>query len=298
MIGYLRNLKSNIDIEQFAENVLDLSENEVESAVRDIADEEVWVEERCNYPTSNAKEFRDRAYRDDNKRKKLRELVVKELFEFERLEDEDETRLGKGGAKPIGSQPKDNKICCLIIGLPASGKSGIANVIADKTGSYLIDSDLAKRKLPEFLKEKAGASLVHDESTEITDKLLDRCMKLGYNIVYPKIGNDFDSIKNLCETFKSKGYEINLTLVGLDRKLATQRAYNRFRETGRYIPLSLIYDGYANDPTLTYFKMRQQESHLLSGYAHLDSNVEKGERPNVVEKEGSFIGKTKIKGGI
>jgi hypothetical protein len=34
------------------------------------------------------------------------------------------------------------------------------------------------------------------------------------------------------------------------------RALHRFCETGRYVPLGLIFDHYANDPALTYYKFR------------------------------------------
>ena len=59
-------------------------------------------------------------------------------------------------------------LCILCIDcLPASGKSTIANSIADLYGAYIIDSDFAKRKIPEFGHE-FGASIVHEESSIIT----------------------------------------------------------------------------------------------------------------------------------
>ena len=55
----------------------------------------------------------------------------------------------------------------VLIGLPASGKSSIAVDIADKYGALLLDSDLAKRKLPEYKVYPWGASLVNAESSLI-----------------------------------------------------------------------------------------------------------------------------------
>jgi len=284
-IGCERKLIKTVDIELFAEDILDLSGDNIKTAVNEIGNEEVWIKEHFEQSTLDTDNFRDKTYRTSKSRKELRQKIIDELFAFERLVDDNETCLGKGGAKPIGKNPIKGKKCFLHIGLPASGKSKIANLIADKTASYLIDPDLVKRKLPEF-NQKGGASLVHAESSEINDSLLSMCMQKGFNIVWPKIGNNFNSIKELAEIFVKNEYSFYLILVELDRKIATQRAYSRFIETKRYVPLSLIYDGYANDPTLTYYRMQQKVPHLLSGYLHLDNDVLKGAYPTVIENKG------------
>ena len=82
---------------------------------------------------------------------------------------------------------------------------------------------------------------------------------------------------------REKGYAIFLILVELDRLKATRRAFKRFLNTGRYVPLSLIFDSYANDPTLTYLKIIKYNSDLLDGYAHIDNDVEFGD-PYIVKE--------------
>ena len=46
-------------------------------------------------------------------------------------------------------------------------------------------------------------------------------------------------------------------MVSLEREKSVRRAFQRFLKTDRYIPLSLIFDGYANDPILCYYRLRK-----------------------------------------
>ena len=82
--------------------------------------------------------------------------------------DDDKIKLGVGGCLPLPDGHLNNdKQFYIVIGLPASGKSSISAKIADATGSAVLDSDFAKRKLPEFREKDNGASLVHKESQVI-----------------------------------------------------------------------------------------------------------------------------------
>ena len=282
-LGYMRKLISDDQIFPFVEQVLCIQgEAKVDEAIQKIKRSEIWMDNYCENSTFTDKRFRNIRYNTAAKRQQLQSQIVSELFTLERLDDDEKTELGRGGAKPRGCDPSNDGNIYLIIGLPASGKSNIANTIADFTASYLIDSDLAKRKLPEY-KNDGGASLVHDESSMLSDKLLVECKKCKLNMVIPKIGGEFDSIKKLSAEFIDNGYKVYLVLVELDRMLATQRAYNRYLETERYIPLSLIYDSYANEPILTYYRIKQRSSNLVSGYLHLDNDVPKGSSPVIVE---------------
>lgn len=209
---------------------------------------------------------RDEHYRDENARKDLRNLIVHEMMTQKRLSDDEQVRLGNGGCMPnskvVGSQRK----AFYVMGLPASGKSSICGNLCDMFGAFLLDSDLVKRKLPEFF-GKSGASVVHKESSVITmggyfndDKfhsIMDECFQFGYNICIPKIGSDLRDIMKLFVVLKNCGYTIYVILVSLGRIDATQRAFRRYKNTGRYIPLSMIFDGYANDPILCYYRLRR-----------------------------------------
>jgi hypothetical protein len=223
-------------------------------------------------------------------RVELRKLIFKDLVNKKRLVNDDNIKLGKGGALPRTSLKKENQ-AYIIIGLPASGKSGVASTIADEVGAYILDSDLAKRKLPEFSAD-FGATLVHDESdmvvfgSEVSEKneefcLFDYCVMKNANIVIPKIGHDKDSILHITSVLKGYKYDVHLILVSLDRIDATKRAMTRFDKSGRYVPLSLIFDMYSNNPILTYYRIKSNK--LFKSYMKLSNNVPKGSNLKLIE---------------
>ena len=148
----------------------------------------------------------------------------------------------------------------------------------------LLDSDFAKRKLPEYCNQIGAASLVHEESSEIIfntkkDSLMSRCLTSKYNIVIPKIGDNIDGIISFCKDMSHSGYKIFLVSVDLDRQEATKRAYYRYKKSGRYVPLSLIFDKYGNQPTLNYFRLKQLHFSLFCGFAQFSTSVPIGASP-------------------
>lgn len=252
--------------------------------------------------TLSSTNHRDRKYLTPTDRWKLRKLIVQELIENKRESDDEKLTLGCGGALP-NCEIKAEKQAIIIIGLPASGKSTVANKIADNYGGVILDSDFAKRKLPEFKDNPAGASLVHDESDILifgydkNDKpddfvsLIEICNSKNYNIIIPKIGHDHKSINKLAKTLKQIfGYTIHLVLVSLDRKKATKRAVDRFKKYGRYVPLSLIFDGYGNDPILSFYRLKHNiylDETFIDTYGKLSTDVEKGSDPLVIYAENN-----------
>jgi hypothetical protein len=72
-------------------------------------------------------------------------------------------------------------------------------------------------------------------------------------------------------------------LVSLDRKNATVRAINRFKLTNRYVPLSLIYDVYANEPILTYYRIKTFHDFEFKSIGKISNDVAIGNAPRFVE---------------
>jgi hypothetical protein len=297
---YSRKL-DNIDlIEHFLNTVLEYDDSQNDNLLQNILSGEAGIK---NYIDSNStflsSDNRSRKYKDDNSRWILRKQIVKELFENVREKEDDNIILGQGGALPEDGI-KANAQAYIIIGLPASGKSSIANQIADNYGAIILDSDYAKRKLPEFENNTAGASLVHDESdflifgkklSKIPDDfnpLIKMCSDNKYNIVIPKIGHNAISINNLSKGLKLLGYTCHLICVSLDRKDATKRAVNRFKESKRYVPLSLIFDGYGNDSILTFYRLKDKidfDEVFIETFGKLSTDVPKNEKPRILYSE-------------
>lgn len=243
--------------------------------------------------TSKSNSYRNLYYRNDRERIELKSNIINELLTKKRLKNDDDIALGKGGAMPKFTIRQDGQ-AYIVIGLPASGKSGISNQIADTYGAIILDSDYAKRKLPEFDSLPFGATLVHEESVEIIfgeesvngyKSLLNLASDFKINIVIPKIGNNVQGILDLVKTLKKLEYTCHLTLVELDRKKATQRALNRFLETERYVPLGLVFDSYSNNPTITYYSLKRDRPSEFSTFGMLNTDVLKNRKPKVLEHQ-------------
>ncbi|WP_045463604.1 zeta toxin family protein [Caballeronia cordobensis] len=276
--NFHRPLNTNRAIEVFLERCLDIYGTEFRThsgntrplaeIVQNIRDAEAAVLQVQDVPTLTHDDNRDMRYRNRASRDDLRTQILTELWTLDRLTNDEDISLGNGGAQPIGRTAALEKRAYIVTGLPASGKSTMVNKIADQLGAVVVDSDYAKRKLPEF-KSDAGAQLVHAESAIITEgedsgdrqevpSLLGLCRKQGTNVVMPKIGHSQKSLDELAGAFVKAGYEIHLTMVEVSRTEASMRALHRFCDTKRYVPLGLIFDTYANDPALTYYKYRVQ----------------------------------------
>jgi len=285
-----RVLCTDIEVERFVDGVLEITDkSQKRKAINSITAAERNILTYPRYSTWTKEDCRDFEWRDDKTRESLRKQIIDELYSFKRLDNDDNIVLGFGGSAPQ-CEPKLEKKAIYVIGPPASGKSTISSTLADIYGAYIVDSDYAKRKLPEYTNQIGAASLVHEESSHIvfdtkTDSLISRCFEHENNIVVPKIGDDIEDILRFADILKSIDYNIYLVSIDLDRQKATQRAYNRYISTKRYVPLSLIFDRYGNQPTLNYFKIKQRYSSQFAGFAQISTDVPYGESARTVEIE-------------
>ena len=289
----IRSLQTVTQVIPFLEYILDEDNDDV---LMKYAYKIIEAEKALSITDStwSMSDMRHISYADERRRRHLRMQIIKELLNIERLKSDENIKLGSGGARPKSEILSEKKFF-YIIGLPASGKSTIASDLADKYGAFILDSDYAKRKFPEYSLSIRGASLVHEESDRVVFDyngcdLLHTCIKNSYNIVVPKIGHDLQSILTFCQALRDKQYSVYLILVNMNRKMATQRAFNRFIKTGRYVPLSLIFDGYGDNPELNYYKLTKKYTmggkyhDLFAGFASISTNSQDGGKP-VLESE-------------
>lgn len=280
-----RILSSNADIENFIKNVIHLDEDEdfegqFNDCVFKIIAAEMQINTVKNKDTLTHTDYRIGDFSSEEQRKKLRKQIYQELIENIRLDNDDKITMGNGGALPQ-TELKSNREAYLVIGLPASGKSEISNLLSDKYGAMILDSDYAKRKFPEF-NAPYGATVVHEESGIVVfggnvkyakeSSVLEYAIKHGHNIVIPKIGDVKSKIYEFAKNLNLLGYKVHLILVRLDREKATKRAFKRFVNTGRYVPLPLVFDVYSNDPTITFYDLYHNNEYFES-FTMLSSDV-------------------------
>jgi hypothetical protein len=298
MTDYSRPLDTDLLVRNFLQNVLQYNFDPNGQHVYKIVEGELGIAHTSQFKSLNtydSNSFRHHEYLEDDARWKLRAQIVEELFTMPKLDHDDNIALGSGGACPVNGI-QAIKRAYVVIGLPASGKSGIADLISEQVGGIVIDSDYAKRKLPEYRSHKYGASIVHKESGKIVsgfdDKpekyedvvsLSEKAILNGYNIVLPKIGHSLKDLLLLSESYKKLGYEIHLTLVNLDRRKSAIRAVERYLGSDRYVPIGLIFDGYGNDPILNYYTLKSHFAGAFHSFGIVTTDVKRGEQPKCIE---------------
>lgn len=285
-MGCRRPLDTNILAEDFVRNVLRIV-RDYKKPARKIVEAELALEKLEEHPTNSHKDYRDSAYRFDDERELLHTQILKELTFEERLSDDDEIELGRGGARP--SEARNKKIAYIVSGAPASGKSKIAADLASEYGAYILDSDYAKRKFPEYHQYPGGASLVHKESDDIVfgkkKSLLEYCIYSGYNMVIPLVGKTYASVDDICNQLIQCGYTVHILNVALDRYKCVARAYKRFEKTNRYVPLSYVFDEVGNAPELVYFQIKRayKDNESIGSFTQISTDVNLGASLEILE---------------
>ena len=114
------------------------------------------------------------------------------------------------------------------------------------------------------------------------------CVFEGANIVIPAVGKSENSLDRVINKIKLADYTIHLVNVCLDRYDCLIRAINRFENTGRYVPLSYIFDEVSNEPERVYFitkrKYKKKKS-IVSTFAQLSNDVPIGNAPYIIEAD-------------
>lgn len=283
-----RKLNTQIDADEFVEKVLGILDDDGSKAAK-IVCAELGLQVLEDFPTNQYKNYRVAKYRTAKDRQGLQRRVLAELIEMQCLEDDDKICLGRGGAKPA-SLKKDAQ-AYIVSGPPASGKSTITNTLAAEKGAYVLDSDYAKRKFPEYHFYEGGASLVHKESDQIIfgpgkQTLFEYCVYSRCNMVIPLVGRTVDSMTEICEQLITFGYTIHVINIVLAPDKCVCRAFRRYCDTKRYVPLSYIFDEVSNNPEVVYFRLkREYDGHPSFGsFTQLSTDVDSGCSPEILER--------------
>lgn len=205
-------------------------------------------------------------------RQKLRSEVLEQLYQRGSYSSETHDYTGE-----IAQERRAD----IVIGAPAAGKSSVlVDPLSEQHKSRVIDSDDAKKLLPEY-DEGRGAGNVHRESSMIRNDLLVRAVENGDNLVWPTVGDKLDKLLRDIQNFRDNGYSVYLHLNELSASKATGRALGRYLSTGRFVDPEVVLK-VGDKPTQNYNYIRQQEG-LIDGYSHYSNDVPRGEKPILYE---------------
>ncbi|WP_394549100.1 zeta toxin family protein [Priestia aryabhattai] len=105
----------------------------------------------------------------------------------------------------------------------------------------IVDSDAIKALIPEYeerikVDDKSAAKYVHDESSDISSKLISRCIAERKNFIYDGTMKNLEKYSSIIENLKSNGYNVVVMIVDTSIAIAKDRVYARFLKTGRNVP--------------------------------------------------------------
>ncbi len=146
-----------------------------------------------------------------------------------------------------GHQPQDHPVAVFLGGGAAAGKSSVDAGAAD---SARPDADKAKMLLPEAqaglaAHDKSWSGVVHNESSWMADYAVDAAREQQLNLVVEGIGDtSYDSQAAKAKKLRDAGYAVSAKYVTADLMVAQARAVQRGKDTGRYIPASIVRSGH------------------------------------------------------
>lgn len=200
----------------------------------------------------------------DDERKKIHQKIFSEILSPERI----------ASAKPEeGKRPTFT----MLGGRGGSGKSWFKGKVYDPEKAIVLDADEIKAMLPEY--EGFNASQVHEESSDILEKILSFTLSKGLNVVLDATMKTEGSALKKVERFKKSGYRIEAHYMHLPRQEAAKRAISRFMgKTKRYVPVKVVLENIGNEATFEAIKKH------ADAWSFRDNNVAKGEEPKLISE--------------
>lgn len=163
----------------------------------------------------------------------------------ERFRDAVAEKALQGVTPPEGRKPR----VTFMGGGGASGKGWVRDIL-EKQGKIstenrvALDPDEIKNSIPEYQRiidkgDSRAARMVHYESADIGQRIQDRAVERGLDVVNDvTLGNPHYAKESLRQ-FKDADYDVHLVGVTADPVDAVKRNFDRAQETGRYVPVDV-----------------------------------------------------------
>lgn len=222
--------------------------------------QEAIVAERKQHPTLDI---------DTPERQALRDQIIKDYFE-------------------CFKDVKKEKSAIIVLGQIASGKSSFCKSFVGTGEAFVVDVDFIKqgfgtmKGLQDDFDNGKGTDQVHEEASMLAKKVISLASDEGYNLVLPKTGIEFSSIKKIVDQLKSKGYYIGLCYIDLPIEKCVERNFYRFVDEvasgkpSRLVPFSTI--KYIDDKPFNTFVwfLDHNENNLIDDFVALSNDVAPG----------------------
>ncbi|MBR30684.1 MAG: hypothetical protein CMN77_05185 [Spirochaetaceae bacterium] len=181
---------------------------------------------------------------------------------------------------PSGEKP----VAIMMMGGPASGKSTMVKSagLGSMEDFVVADADAVKNLIPEYRvgvnnRLKKAAEMAHEESSYLVKQIREEAINARKNLVIDGTGSKTASYEKNIQKLRDQGYEIKLMMADTPMDVALDRAKQRARKTGRYVPDGVLKGAYAGIPSGF-----QKIAEMVDSAAIYDTNVKLGEPSRLV----------------
>ncbi|MNW58627.1 Toxin PezT [compost metagenome] len=140
----------------------------------------------------------------------------------------------------------------LLGGGSAAGKSRSSRILLkldstedDGDEVTIIDCDKIKERLPEYADfyeryPETWAFLLHDESSDISDKAIQKCIETKRDFIYDGTMKNIEKYEKLISQLKSQNYKVSAMIFDVPIKTALERNKKRHEIEGRFVPEEIV----------------------------------------------------------
>jgi predicted ABC-type ATPase/SAM-dependent methyltransferase len=132
--------------------------------------------------------------------------------------------------------PGERPQAVVMMGKPGSGKSTVRKEHLDLKGEYTtVDADKVMEALPGYTPRLAGA--YHERAADIAEKdFMGKVLAGRHNAVFDMTGKNTTKMEKMAEKLTRLGYDVHVVQVHVSDLKSGQRAYERFKKGGRFVP--------------------------------------------------------------
>lgn len=173
---------------------------------------------------------------------------------------------------------------------PASGQKPTFTILGGRGGSgktwftreggpvkgkpIVFDNDKIKSMLPEY--QGWNAALVHEEASHIFNLADNAARAMGLNVVHDATMKTAKNSEAFIEAYVRSGYQVEGYYMFVPPEIAAQRAIDRFRTRGRFVPPGYVMASRGNE------KSFDQVKGSFAKWGLYNNNVPRGTPPQLV----------------